>query len=144
MYSIYLELQRNHDVDLVKFFSGRHIPNLRHLVVMNQTVRVGRPGLILNEDQLLFHRQHGNSWSRIAEMYGVSRATITRRVAALGITNVNRFSDISDDNLDTLLSKYLLTYYMFFVLSFLWWEIWLNSKMNSYFLQCSGSYFCFK
>jgi hypothetical protein len=106
------------DAHLLKFFSGRHIPNLRHLVAINQTIKVGRPGLILNEDQLLFHRQHGNSWSRIAKMYGVSRATITRRVAALGITNVNRFSDISDDNLDTLLREYLLTYNIF-VLSFL-------------------------
>jgi hypothetical protein len=40
-------------------------------------------------------------------MYGVSRATISRCVTELGLTNVDRFSTITDDQLDDLLSKCL-------------------------------------
>ena len=84
--------------------AGRHVPDLRHHVTEENSGGAGRPRVAFQAEQLIFLRQLGNSWTRVAHMFAVSRSTITRRVRELQLTNIDRFSSISDPDLGNLIS----------------------------------------
>ena len=54
---------------------------------------------ILEEEEVILLRQIGNSWARIAQMFGVSLSTVTRRAATLGMSDVNNYTLIELVNL---------------------------------------------
>ena len=49
----------------------------------------------------------GFSWAKIAEMLGVSRWTVTRRVDEFDLSDLKRFSDISDEEVDAIIKDYI-------------------------------------
>ena len=67
----------------------------------------GRPSFNLPCETLEELRGLGFTWSKIAQMLGVSRWTISRRVKQYGLESLQGFSDISDQDLDSLVKELL-------------------------------------
>ena len=64
----------------------------------------GRPRFIINLDQVELLRSCGYTWNEVANAIQVSRTTVWRRLKESGVT-LQRFSDISDSELDTVISQ---------------------------------------
>lgn len=70
--------------------------------------RPGRPSIVIPKAIIENLRSSGFfSWTEIARMLRVSRWTIYRRVREFEIQHLGRFSDISDEELDSLLQGYM-------------------------------------
>ena len=67
--------------------------------------RPGRPKVLLYKDVLEELRGLGFSWTKIAIMLNVSRWTVIRRVEEFGLTDLKRFCDISDNEVDNSLAS---------------------------------------
>ena len=72
-----------------------------------RTGRVGRPRLEISEAMLLQFRSLGFKWKHIADMLLVSRWTIRRRVVEFGLQETTGFSDMSDDEIDSLVRQFM-------------------------------------
>ena len=68
----------------------------------------GRPSFNIPCERLEELRGLGFTWSKIAQMLGVSRWTISRRVKQYGLECLQGFSDISDQDLDSLDKELLI------------------------------------
>ena len=68
---------------------------------------VGRPRLHISEDVLLNLRSFGFTWEKISEMLLVSRWTLRRRVVEFGLDHTTGFSEISNEQLDTIVTQFL-------------------------------------
>ena len=71
------------------------------------TKRPGRPCFYIPRDVLVELRGLNFSWSKISKMFGVSRWTIMRRVEEYGLSELQQFSDISDDRIDAIIRDYM-------------------------------------
>lgn len=61
----------------------------------------GRPSLVIPKEQIEGLRSLGFSWAAMARMLGVSEKTLKRRREAFDVSStIERFSDISDDEID--------------------------------------------
>ena len=69
--------------------------------------RVGRPKYDIKEETLIELRSLGFSWEDIARMLVVSHWTIHRRVSDFGLNHLPRFSDVTDEQLDSKVSAFL-------------------------------------
>ena len=69
--------------------------------------RVGRPKYDIKEETLIELRSLGFSWEDIARMLVVSRWTIHRRISEFGLNHLPRFSDVTDEQLDSKVSAFL-------------------------------------
>ena len=69
--------------------------------------RVGRPKYDIKEETLIELRSLGFSWEDIARMLLVSRWTIHRRVSEFGLNHLPRFSDVTDEQLNSKVSAFL-------------------------------------
>eukprot|EP00794_Sanderia_malayensis_P004150 gene4150-4703_t len=67
----------------------------------------GRPKYEVPESTLEELRGLGFSWSQIAKMFGVPRWTIYRRIEEYNLQNLQRFSDISDEEMDAVIKDYM-------------------------------------
>uniref|UniRef100_A0A7M5X2K0 Integrase catalytic domain-containing protein n=1 Tax=Clytia hemisphaerica TaxID=252671 RepID=A0A7M5X2K0_9CNID len=67
----------------------------------------GRPRLDISRETLISLREIGHSWNTIANMFRVSRWTILRRVNDFELNHLSRFADISDADLNNLVSSFL-------------------------------------
>jgi len=75
---------------------------------VNHNGTPGRPSIIIPKVIIENLRSCGFfSWTEIAKMLQVSRWTIYRRVRDFNIEHLGRFSNISDDELDSLLRGYM-------------------------------------
>ena len=61
----------------------------------------GRPPLIINIEQVELLRSANFTWEEVAQILGISRTTLWRRLQELGIP-MCKYSDISDHDLDGL------------------------------------------
>ena len=68
---------------------------------------VDRPRLNISEDVLLNLRSFGFTWEKISEMLLVSRWTLRRRVVEFGLDHTTGFSEISNEQLDTIVTQFL-------------------------------------
>ena len=66
---------------------------------VRSTGHKGRPQYVISIEQLEFLRGLYFSWTKIANIVGISTKTLERRRQALGIMNELGWSEISDDNL---------------------------------------------
>ena len=74
----------------------------------NQTGSVGRPSFVLPREVIENLRASGfYTWEEIARMLQVLRWTIYRRVREYGLENLRRFTEITDDELDSLMRDYI-------------------------------------
>ena len=64
----------------------------------------GRPKLIVNTEQVELLRSSEFTWEEVAQILGISRTTLWRRVQELGIP-MCKYSDISDHDLDHLVRE---------------------------------------
>ena len=64
-------------------------------------MKVGRPCIQLNKEDILELRQLNFSWKKIASILGVSRQTLYRRLEEFDIST-DKFSDMSQIDLDEL------------------------------------------
>ena len=69
--------------------------------------QVGRPKYDIKEETLIELRSLGFSWEDIARMLLVSRWTIHRRVSEFGLNHLPRFSDVTDEQLNSKVSAFL-------------------------------------
>jgi len=76
----------------------------------NVDVRAGRPSFDIPSEILEELRGLGFTWSKIADMLGVSRWTISRRVSMYGLQSLTEFSSLPDDQLDKLVKDYVLNH----------------------------------
>ena len=68
----------------------------------------GRPRYLVRKEQLIFLKELGFSWARVALMLGISRSTLDRRRKELDIpVDLETFSDISDNELDDVVQQIL-------------------------------------
>ena len=68
---------------------------------------VGRPKYLIHEEVLLQLRSSGFTWSKIASMLLVSRWTVQRRVVEFNLQEVTGFSELSDDELDVIITRFM-------------------------------------
>lgn len=73
----------------------------------NSDLKAGRPSFNIPSEILEELRGLGFTWIKIAEMLGVSRWTISKRVFTYGLQNLTEFSSISDDELDKLVEDFV-------------------------------------
>ena len=64
-----------------------------------------RPKLIVNVHAVELLRSCGYTWNEVAGALQVSRSTIWRRVEDAGV-QLAKYSDISDDELDSIISHF--------------------------------------
>ena len=67
---------------------------------------VGRPRFDIREETLVELRSLGFSWEDVARMSLVSRWTVQRRVSEFGLSNLSRFSDLTDEQLDSKVTAF--------------------------------------
>lgn len=72
------------------------------------SVEPGRPAFDISAELLEDLLGLGFSHTKIAEMLGVSRWTISRRIKACGLDDFTSFSKLSDDVLDQIVGDYLI------------------------------------
>lgn len=65
----------------------------------------GRPRITVNIEEVEFLRSLNFQWKKIANILGVSRSTLYRRLHEEGMQEDLWFSDISDDDLDILIKQ---------------------------------------
>ncbi|XP_057301688.1 uncharacterized protein LOC130636097 [Hydractinia symbiolongicarpus] len=63
----------------------------------------GRPKFVLSEEVLLYFRDLGYCWQEIATMLCVSRWTVSRRVAELGLKNITGYTNINKEELERVI-----------------------------------------
>ena len=71
------------------------------------TGRAGRPSFQIPQEMLEDLRGFGFSWQKIADILGVSRWTIYRRVQEYDLKSMSDFSLMSDGELDNIISEYI-------------------------------------
>ena len=67
----------------------------------------GRPKFKLPQETLEELRELGFSWTKIAKMLGVSRWTISRRVTEFGLNNMQGFTEMKDEELNSIVTEFL-------------------------------------
>ena len=67
----------------------------------------GRPKFFISKEVMVSLRRMGQSWSAIGRIFSVSRWTIYRRAREFDIVSINAFSDINDQDLMDLVSRYV-------------------------------------
>lgn len=82
------------------------LPSLR-IESVNMTGNQGRPSLSISKELLEDLRNYGYSWTEISKILQVSRWTVHRRVREFNLQHLDRFSDITDDELDQLIRGYI-------------------------------------
>ncbi len=70
--------------------------------------KAGRPSVFIDKEVIEELRGLSFTWSWDAKMFGVSRSTIIRRVNEYGLEHLQRFSEISDDQIDQIIREYIL------------------------------------
>ena len=65
----------------------------------------GRPRVFINIESIELLRSCGYTWNEVARALQVSRSTIWRRLRECGI-KITKYTDISDDELDTVISQF--------------------------------------
>ena len=68
----------------------------------------GRPSIPISESHIRFYLEYNFSIKQIADMFGCSRRTIERRMRQNGINPRERYSSISDDDLQEFVSSIAL------------------------------------
>lgn len=71
------------------------------------TGQAGRPSFQISQEVLEDLRGFGFSWQKIANILGVSRWTVYRRVQEYGLQSMSDFSSVSDRELDDIISEYM-------------------------------------
>ena len=74
---------------------------------VGQTGAPGRPSFNISTEMLEDLRGYGFSWTKIAQILGVSRWTIHRRVRDMGLGYLGEFTLISDSELENLVADYI-------------------------------------
>ena len=70
------------------------------------TGSVGRPALDIPKETLKMYLRYGFSLTKIAEMLGVSRKTVSRRIRHYGLLEeIPRYTAVSNENLDIIVSS---------------------------------------
>ena len=69
--------------------------------------RPGRPSYNIPKDVLVELRGFNFSWCKISQMFGVSRWTVMRRVQEYGLSDLQEFSNISDNRIDDIIRDYM-------------------------------------
>ena len=82
------------------------LPNLR-IENLNTSGHQGRPSFCIPKEILENLRASGYSWTEISKILHVSRWTIYRRVREFNLQDLDRFSHISNDELDKLIRGYI-------------------------------------
>lgn len=70
----------------------------------------GRPRFVIRAEILEELRELGFSWTKIAEMLGVSRWTIHRRIVEYGLENMTGFHHLADEELDKKVKEFISTH----------------------------------
>ena len=82
------------------------LPNLS-IENLNTSGHQGRPSFSIPKEILENLRASGYSWTEISKILHVSRWTIYRRVREFNLQDLDRFSHISNDELDKLIRGYI-------------------------------------
>ena len=81
----------------------KHVPELVRCLG-----ECGRPAFAISQDQLEWLLELGFSFTRIAEIIGVLERTVRRHLRMYGLTiDMDRYSTLSDDQLDILVTEVL-------------------------------------
>ena len=115
-----LDTRDKEDLDSIAEAFGDVVCILRRSIITPSTVATdsvtvesgksgsrGRPCLKIPVEMLQELRGLGFTWTRIAEMLGVSRWTIHRRIAEYGLEDMRGFDDLSDEKLDEIIERYI-------------------------------------
>ena len=68
---------------------------------------LGRPAYHIPKEVLVELCGLYFSWYEISDMFGVSRWTVMRRVQEYGLSDLQEFSNISDERIDDIIKDYM-------------------------------------
>jgi hypothetical protein len=83
------------------------VANINTSKTNKASLTAGRPSYNISAEILEELRGLGFTWTKIGEMLGVSRWTISRRVAANGLQDMSGFNQLSDVELDKLVKDFI-------------------------------------
>ena len=78
---------------------------LQNQAVQSSTVSKGRPRYNLPVEQLVYFVEHGFTCIKISELLGISLRTVRRRMSAYGISIRQMYSNLSDNELEVLITE---------------------------------------
>lgn len=96
----FLTLYKYHNEQAAKHHSSLSVS-------VKKTGAPGRPSFFIPKELLVELRGLNFSWTSISKMFGVSRWTILRRVEEYGFTNLQKYSDITDEQIENILKDYI-------------------------------------
>ena len=73
----------------------------------------------------------GFSWSKVARMFSVSRWTVYRRIEEYDLQRMERFADISDEEVDAIVRDYMSRHGEPYISSYVQVERNFHSEMKS-------------
>lgn len=71
------------------------------------TKRSGRPAYHISKEVSVELRGFNFSWCKISDMFGVSKWTVMRRVLEYRLSDLQEFSNISDDRIDNVIKDFI-------------------------------------
>jgi AraC-like DNA-binding protein len=75
--------------------------------IVTHTGDPGRPAIQISCEMIENLRGLGFTWKKIADILGVSRWTLYRRMRECGVSSASNFSSLTDEELDSKVSGYI-------------------------------------
>jgi hypothetical protein len=95
----------------LEIFLNHPPPSATSNVPRHYSEQKGRPTYLLDLDRANLLHELGNTWKDIAKAMGVSRSTLYNHMASAGRSTARKeWSDITDDQLDELVSEISLSH----------------------------------
>ena len=107
-FTIVLALLRDHITSSA--VTPTTLPTLSSTLRKKWNEKPGRPCFEIPVEMLEELRALGFSWTKIAELLGVSRWTVARRVEQHGLGDIRGFDFLPDEELDEIISTYIATH----------------------------------
>ncbi|XP_031554524.1 uncharacterized protein LOC116291493 [Actinia tenebrosa] len=90
--------------------SRRPTTPVQRQCTVTHTGEPGKPAIQISSEMIENLRGLGFTWKLIADMMGVSRWTLYRRMRECGVNSASNFSPLTDEELDSKVSSYMTRY----------------------------------
>ena len=85
--------------------SGKELAAMHHYLFRSSPISQGRPKVEVHMDEVEYLRSLRFTWTKIAQILGISRRTLYRRLSEWNLPLDTYYSTISDSDLDGLVAQ---------------------------------------